>query len=162
MARGDVLNRQLAQRITDSPHTLVVVYPPARPVVTGTAPTTTPLNPLTGPAPTLTVFPTAPTPERPNFSIKCLWLDSFQNATSSTSRFTVNRVGWLAGADALARVLVADAALNAAAPWQDTVFTAAEHVEFQGRRYRVVAVQPLMNSFTAPLTYHVWLTGAAK
>jgi hypothetical protein len=74
----------------------------------------------------------------------------------------VENMGWVAGADAAARVKVSDAALNQSDPYGDTIFTDAEYVEFTGRRYRVLSVQPIAASFVTPYTYYVWLQGAVK
>lgn len=161
--RADILRRRLEARVRSSPHRLTVHYPAIRPVVPAApAPITAPVNPLTGPAPVQTVTPATPTPQKPAVTLTCLWLDSYGGTTNITHEYRVGRVGWLATADALARVLVADAALDVTQPWGETVFDGAEAVEFNGRRYRVLGVQPVSGSFTVPLTYYVWLAGTAR
>jgi hypothetical protein len=121
------------------------------------------VSPLTGPAPTTTVFPTAPTPVKPSVTVDCLWLDSYVSvAGTPVDAIVTGRVGWVQGATALARVAVADAALDPDNYAGDTIFTAADHVEFQGRRYKVIAVEPVAASFRLPVSYHVWLAGGNK
>lgn len=161
MARGDRLNEALARRIRDSVYEITVRYPPPRPADTDVAPADAPVSPLTGPAPVQTVFPAAPVTTADPVTVRCLWLDSYVNAGSPT-KISVNRVGWLASAQALARVLVSDTAVDPENPWGDTIFTGAEAVDFMTMRYRVLAIEPIGSSFAKPLTYHVWLTGAQK
>lgn len=163
MARGDRLNAALARRITDSIYELTVHYPPNRPAPAGSTATSAPTSPLTGTRPTPTIYPATQTPSQPSVSMKCLWLDSYVgDGASANAKISVNRVGWLAGAQALARVLVEDAAVDPDNPWGDTVFTACENVGFMMHRYKVLAIEPIGNSFAKPLTYHVWLHGAQK
>lgn len=160
--RGDRLNAALVDRIRSSVHTLTVIYPVARPVMAGTPPVASaPLSPLTGPAITQVVFPTAAVPDRPSVTLRCLWLDSYTSRMVNSEPIRRNRIGWREGATAVARVLVSDAALTSD-PWGDTVFTGAEIVEHGGHRYRVDAIDAVGSSFSAPLTYHVWLFGAVK
>jgi hypothetical protein len=162
--RGDMVADRLTAWIRASGLTLTVHYPAPRAVVPTTGPVTTPVvapvSPLTGPKPVQTVFPAAVTPAKPAVTLSCLWLDTTVLGPKDMTRVT--RLGWVEGATALARVLVADAALDAAVPTGHTVFTGAEVVEFHGMRYRVLAVEPVGASFRAPLTYHVWLTGGGQ
>ena len=159
--RGDRLNAQLTARIRDSVHTVTVHYPVVRPVMAGAPPAAAPLSSLTGPAETEAVFPITGTPSAPDVTVSCLWLDSYSSRTMTPDSIGHDRVGWRAGATALARVLVSDTALTSD-PWADTIFTGAEVVEHRSHRYRVQAVEPVGASFSEPLTYHVWLTGALK
>jgi hypothetical protein len=91
----------------------------------------------------------------------CLWLDALAAALTPDRR-AQTAVALVAGATALARVRVSDAALDADAPYGDTVFTGCLHVESNGRRYRVLAVEPIAAGHYAPHTYAVWLVGAEK
>ena len=154
MAKGDNLVKRLLARIHESGLQLTVHYPEVRPVATGTTPSATgPVSPLTGPTPSTTVFPTAVTPEKDPVTIDCLWLDSYVGVGGTAADAIItNRVGWVAGATALARVDIADAALEPDNYAGDTIFTAADHVEFQGRRYKVLAVEPVAASFRPPAT----------
>jgi len=160
--KGDILNQRLLDRIRESDLALVVHYPVARVAATTGPGDGTPVNPLTG-TETLIPFPDPVTPAKPDVTLPCLWLDSYLAVgRTSTSDWAVNRIGWVAGATAVARVAITDAALDSDMPFGDTVFTGAESVEFQGRHYRVVSVQPIGSSFRTPVTYLVWLTGAGK
>jgi hypothetical protein len=107
---------------------------------------------------------TSPTTSAAPVTLPCLWLDSFGNLVLSlqTERVKAGLSGWYASATAMARVLVSDAALDPDDPWGDTVFTGADYVEHSGHRYQVVAVDGLGASMGPPVTYYVWLRGAAK
>jgi hypothetical protein len=71
-------------------------------------------------------------------------------------------VGWYADAEAVARVLVEDAALDATNPGAGTVFDGAADVTFMGQSYRVLAVRPIGSSFRLAVSYYVWLKGSTK
>ncbi len=143
MAQGTNVEKRILQRIAGSANSLTVHYPEARPVIPGSTPQAGPVNPLTGPAPTTTVYPTDPVPILPAITIQCLWLDSFKSMGKSLHNITVEKVGWRQGTDAVARVTVAAAALDATDPFGDTIFTGAEFVEFSGQRYDVIQVEPI-------------------
>lgn len=160
MARGDNLNRRLLQRIDESPLVMRVIYPPVRPITVGASPATSLQSPLSGPPPS-TVYPVEPTRQQAAVELKCLWYDAVSGVASALSKDqrAVNLVGWVAGAQALAQVKIADAALSEDDYLGKTVFTAAEAVEFTGHRYRVLAVQPVAAGHRVPTTYYVWLQG---
>lgn len=164
MARGDIIQRRLLERIRTSGLTLTVVYPPSRPALVGSTPTSAPLSPFTGPNPVQDVVDATPVPAKASVSLSCLWLDAYGSPSQSalSDQIRTLRVGWYAGATALARVAVSDAAIDPAKPLDDTVFTGADHVEFQGSKFRLVSVQPVGAGFYAPYTYYVWLVGATK
>jgi hypothetical protein len=156
---------RILDRIATSAVTLTVHYPPARPAVSGsTATTTTPLSPLTGTRPEPTLVPATVTPERAAVTVSCLWLDvaAQQNITFGHDLTRMGLLGWVQGATAQARVAIADCALDADDPYSGTIFDGCEVVVANGRRYRVLGVEPIGPSFQAPYTYAVWLAGAAK
>ena len=161
MPRGDFLEGRLLARIKESSLSLSVHYPPARPAATGASPGAAPLSPLTGPRPTTSVYPGPETPSKPSKTLKCLWYPS-TDFLPHRLRFTPNGTGWAANADAFAQVMVSEAALDPDDPFGDTVFTACERVEYQGHRYRVLAVQPVSAGHRQPATMYVWLVGAQK
>ncbi len=166
MALGDLVRNQVLLRIANSGQTLEVHYPPARVPATGTAPGVTALSsPLTGNPEVPSMVAADPAPKRDAVTLDCLWLDGFGAGVGSDTRIAgvhVDSVGWEAGATALARVAVGDAAMTATEPYGDTVFTDASHVEYQGRRFRVLSVFPVAAGFTTAYTYYVWLKGAVK
>jgi len=165
MAKGDLVRTRILKRIEDSPLTITVNYPPARTPVTGASPATAPSSPLTDDPETHAAIATAPTPGKPAVTLRCIWVDGFGTSVGTDSKLfglDIGATGWVAGADALARVSVVDAAVLATDPYGDTVFTDAEYVGFKTRRYRVLSVHPVGASFVEPYTYYVWLKGAAK
>ncbi len=162
MTQGTNVEKRILTRIAGSANSLVVHYPESRPVITGSTPQAGPVNPLTGPAPTTTVYPTDPVPILPPITVQCLWLDSFKSMGKTKNNLTVENVGWRQGTDAVARVSIKDTALDETDPFGDTIFTGAEFVEFSGQRYDVVQVEPIAASFRAPVTYHVWMKGSVK
>ena len=155
MPRGDAIRRGLTQRIRTANKRLTVHYPPARPPVG--AP---PLNPLGGNDPITTL---APTPSRPPVTIPCEWFDAMNNTQLRLPYEDANRrqVAWVQGATAMARVLMEDAALDPTKPYDTTVFTGAQYVEFEGERWDVVQTTPASSGFTPVLTYFVWLRTAS-
>lgn len=162
MARGDNLSLRLLARIDESDLELTVSYPPPRPAVVATSPGAAPQSPLTGARPTQVVFPTPATPAKPPVTMRCLWYDATRsvNTAVSADRRVMSAVGWVAGADALAQVKVADAALDPADYLGKTAFSGAEAVTFGGHRYRVLGTQPVGAGHRRPTTYYVWLQGA--
>lgn len=167
MARGDALKAQLAARIRASATTLTITYPPLRqqPVInTPEMGEPRPVSPLTGPRTTATMVPVEVTPAKPAVTdIKCLWLDAVVNAMQGREAIdTKLEVGWRAEADAMARVLIEDTALDPDDPYGGTVFDGSDVVLCHGKRWKLVAVEPIGHSFTAPSTYAVWLRGSAK
>ncbi len=164
MPSAENLQRKLLKRIDESALTMTVHYAPARPSVTplgGTA--TAPLNPMTGTPPTRAlVQPVPAAPDRPPVTMSCLWLDvaAARNATLTGDRIQASLGGWVELATAQARVAVRDAALDTDNPWGRTVFDGADYVEAQGRRYKVIGVEPIGASFAHPATYAVWLLGS--
>jgi hypothetical protein len=160
--RGDRLNRALTARIRGSGLEVTAVYAPARPVATGSSPGSMPPSPFTGPPVVPSAVVPAPVPERPATTVDCLWLDAVSTSLAEAARTRLAASGWKQGAEALARVLVADAALDPDDPHGDTIFTNCEAVVFRGHRFRVLAVEPVGAGHRTPLTYHVWLAGAPK
>ena len=164
MPSGRHVAAGIQNRIRRSGMTLTVHYPPVRPVVTGTAPSLVPpRNPLSGTRTAPGAIQTAEVPSRAPVTIKCLWLP-LRSATAQTKggmeEIARDPVGWVEGAECLARVLVAEAALDVTDPYGDTVFKKCEVVEYAGHRYRVLAVRPVAASFRTPDTYYVWVSGA--
>lgn len=157
------INQKVKARIEQSGLTLTVVYPPVRPVASGASPGTLPVNPLTGPAPADGVFITDPAGFQATVTLKCLWLDALTGREATDVVHTEVRnplqAGWAAGATAMARVLVEEAALDATNPYAGTKLDAADHVEFRGARFRIMQITPVGASFGPPTTYHVWLVG---
>jgi hypothetical protein len=97
----------------------------------------------------------------------CLWLDTISLTSASRLGFGSDAVnfpaaGWVQGATAMARVLVDDAAVDPDDPSAGTKFDACEEVEFQGKRYRILQIDPISASFSLAYTYAVWLHGAVK
>lgn len=162
MPRGESLNARLARLIRESPLELTVEYPGARPVAPGTTPGAAPVSPFTGGTPTQQVYPAVETPSLPPVTMPCLWYDGFGGLETSLGRSRIDKglVGWVEGAEALARVLAEHAASDPTDPLKPTVFTNAVRVVFKTHRYRVMAVQPLSQGTGVPLTYHIWLQGA--
>lgn len=162
MARGDVLNARLLERIATSELSLTVQYPAARATASGSSPGPAPVNPLTGTNPAPTVFPAAVTPAKPAVTLKCLWLDVTTQIPAPLNKEArvIEAVGWIDGLQAVARVAVSDAAIDATDPLGDTVFTDCLKVVFQGHDYKVLTVKPLSASFRMPVTYYVGLTSA--
>lgn len=163
MPRGTALNNRLAARIKSSAVSLDVIYPRIRVATPIAVPTTAPVSPLTGPKTTATLVPGTTTPAKPTVKgIPCLWLDATANAMQSRERINTDLdTGWRAGAEAMARVLIADAALYPDAPYAGNVFDGSDSVVAHGKMWKVVAVEPIGHSFTAPTTYAVWLKGTA-
>lgn len=150
--------RQLAARIAQSEHSVTIIFPAARTPVDGTV-ADAPLNPFAGtslPAPKLLEAPT--TPIRAPLTLKCLWLDSPSSATAQSRQNVVEKLGWYADSDAVARVLASDIVT---APGQ-TCFDACDHVEHLGRHFVVLHVTPLGSSFAVPSSYTVWLKTARR
>ena len=158
------INAAVVQRIRDSGLQLTVVYPPARAAATGTAPGPSPVSPLTGPAPAYEVIDAAPTPAKASVTVACLWLDASVGVDSTLHQNRVSQLDgvWLEGAQARARVVVADVLETATDAYGDTIFTGCDHVLYQGHRYKVLSVQPVGASFAPPATLYVWLVGASK
>lgn len=158
MARGDILRAALANRIRTSDATLDVHYPPARP-----APALSPAaSLLTGPRQPLSLLVAPVVEDRPPVcGIKCLW-DDLQRITNQRDRAVYESVGWVEGAHAYVRVLVADTALNPANPYDGTIFDDMAYITHVGRRYRRLQTDPIGNSFSPPYTYALWLHGAAN
>lgn len=162
--RPALLQQQLLlARIAESEVQLSVHYAPARPPAAGSSPSATrPANPLTGTiAPPKAIQP-ALEPAKPAVTMNCLWLDTASVGELTRGATHQDEKGWLRGADALARVAISDAAVDPDQPNGATVFDDCEHVERDGRRFRVLKVEPVGPSFAAPCTYSVWLTGAVK
>lgn len=154
------IHARVTKRIDESELTLTVVYPPVRPVASGTSPGTAPVNPLSGPATTEVVFPTDPTGYKASVTMPCLWLDAL--SSSRTGIRSAVQTGWLEGATAMARVLARDCAVDVTNAEAGTVFDAADHVVFNGTRYRVLQTTPIGASFGMPISYHVWLLGIRR
>lgn len=165
--RGDRVAARLEARIAASEIELTVHQPPARAASPGAAPTGAapagrPASPLTGTlAPQAVTLPDEGPPVDAPVTMKCLWLDATSAATSRDQR-TQTLVGLVQGATAVVRVRAADALVDPDAPEAGTVFDTCLYVESQGRRYRVLATEPVAASFYRPHTYAVWLSGAVK
>lgn len=171
---GHTVEQRVLERIAASEHVLTVHYPAVITTASGSSPTpTAPLSPLTGAATALVAVGPAPTPRLPPVDLRCLWLDAHSGVSESmrVDRRSVRTLGWVQGANALARVAVSPhadlgitrgAAVDPEAPYGDTVFTGCEVVEYLARRYRVISVQPMGSSFRLPATYYVWLESATK
>lgn len=147
-------------RIRRSAYRVLVHYPPDRPALSGGGPVARPLNPLSG-AFTAPTYSGGMEPEErePPVAMPCLFHDSATLASSEDYRRTIAGA-YVAGANALLRVLVDDAALDPEEPLRGTVFDGSAWVECRGQRFRVLKVEPVGPSFRLPRTYHVWLSGA--
>lgn len=160
------INARLAERVRNSSETLTVHYPVLLAPVTGVAPiASTPVSPLLGPEETPVLLEAVEgTPSQDPVTLSCLWTDAYGNLVVDV-RGEVRKageLGWYANADALARVLVEDAAVDADKPWGDTVFEASAYVEHAERRFVVLAVEPVGASMGPPVSYYVWLRGGTK
>lgn len=159
MAKGDRAKAGVLTRIATSKHSITIKYPAVRTPATGSA--QPPIAPLTGPAPAPTVLPgVAPTPVKPDKTMKCLWYDSPTEAALgvNSNRRGYGAVGWRQGAQALIRVAVQDAALDLTKPYGKTVFDECEAVEHHGLRYRVLGLTRSDAGFADAYSYYVWLT----
>jgi len=161
--RGDMLNERLLDRIRNGLE-MTVAYPEERPAVTGSSPTSTPVNILTGTRQTPAVYPVSGTPIRPAVTLKCLFYPAYGSVPGQAGRnkHYIDTVGWQADADALAQVEIAEAALDEDDYRGDTVFTGCDHVEVSGHHYRVLSVVPIGPGHRDPVSYYVWLKGNAK
>lgn len=164
MPNAKMVKQRLLQRIAQSEHALTVVYPPGKPAAIGVSPGTGPVSPLTGPTQTLQAIATPPTPAKPSVTVQCLWYDAFLGGVGqlNQARVDVGPVGWVQGAECLARVDIQDAAIDAQDPSGNTIFTGADYVTHFGHHYRVMSVIPVGAGFIQPYTYYVWLQGATK
>lgn len=157
MPNASIQAAQITKRINESANSLTVVFPAARVPATGTSPGSTLPNPLLGPA---TSTPTLVQPDRTPMhapvTMKCLWQFGQANDRFMGSKFDAQ--GWHAEADALARVTVADAET---APGK-THFDACDHVEFNGRHFVVIQVNPMGPGFAAAHSYSIWLKTQRK
>ena len=161
----NILNLQtrLIKRIENSGLNVTVHYPPVRDVAAGSSPGAAPVNPLTGDTTPAGVFPTDPVGYLPTVTLKCLWMDALTGREATDVAHTelrkVHAAGWVVGATSMARVLVSEAALDAANPYAGTVFDGASHVEHLGARFKVLQITPITAGFAMPVSYHVWLVG---
>lgn len=163
MPSANFVRARVLERIARSEHMLTVHYPPGRPVLTGTAPGAAPVSPLTGPAQVLEVFASDPTPAQASVTVKCLWLDTWSvMGGAQNGRIDAQLVGWVQGAEAMARLALSDVILDAQDPQGDTIFTAADYVEKDGHRFKILSCKPIGNGFTQPYSVYVWLHGAQK
>jgi hypothetical protein len=167
MARGDRMNAALTKRIQTSQRTLTIHYPPVKTAATGIAPGAAPLKPLTGdPPPQLFIDTSTETPVKPSKTMPCLWSDSFHTIKTRTSTALAksNRefgsIGWVEGAEALARVLLTDAAVDPNDLNGPTVFSEILYLESAGRRYKVLGEDRISKGFTDAISCYVWLMGA--
>lgn len=167
MARGDRMNAAIRTRILTSGQSLTVHYPLVVAPATGTAPGPAPLRPLTGtPATPKLIDNTVGTPSKPPKTMPCLWADAFYTVkTRAASALSggardFGRVGWIEGAEAMARVLLEDVAQDPADPTGPTVFSEISYVEFQGRHYKVMGQDRIAAGFRDPISMYVWLMGA--
>jgi len=167
MARGDRLNLALRTRILTSGQEITVHYPPVKTPATGTAPGPAPLNPLTGAPPTQQMVVTSSsTPSQPPKTMPCLWHDAFYTVKTRAAsaldggKRAFERLGWVEGAEAMARVLLEDILLDPTNSASATLFSQIDHVEFRGRRYHVMGEDRISSGFQEPITAYVWLIGA--
>lgn len=160
---SDMIDVAITRRITDSPLSITLVFPPVIPVVSGSVPGTAPLHPLTGPTTSREVIEDVPTPGETSVIMPCLWLDVAtggeltDRTTEEARRF--QQLGWIASASAVARVLVSDAADDPTDPYGDTKFKRCSYVTYRNQPYRVLQVVPFSSGSKLPITYHVWLVG---
>lgn len=156
---GQAASAGVLARIKSSAHTITVTYPPVRVAVTTGDPSVPPLAPLTGPAKVEAVRPATTTSVKPAVTINCLWYDNSSAVLNAPKeRRVFEPVGWRQDAQALARVAVSDAALDAAKPYDGTIFDACDTVQHFGQVYRVLQVTQAENGSNLPATYYVWLT----
>lgn len=163
MARGDILKASLRKRINEGKQELTVHYPPARTAPTGTAPglSTGLVSPLTGVVSQPTLVQQEITPAKDPVTMKCIWTDRTSLMVSMDNR-AVQQLGWIESARAMARVLVEDAAIDPDEPSKGTIFVDASYVEHEGRRFRVLQIDPIGIGTLAAYSYAVWLIGAEK
>jgi hypothetical protein len=159
--RGDLIVQRVERMIANSPLTLTVHYPPNAPAPSSTTVAGRPASPLTGTLKAETVLTPAAAPSQPPVTMQCLWYDLLYVA-ASRGKAIETVLALVPGAQVLARVRVADAALDPDTPAGKNVFEASDHVEHLGARYRVLDVRPVAAGILPPHTYYVWLTGAPR
>jgi hypothetical protein len=162
VARGDQLRARMQARIANSVHRLTVRYGPERPTALGSTPTAAPPSPLTGLAAPLIINPPALTPDRPSVTMPCLWLDAYIGLSRGGDAALQRRTGWVQNATALARVLLTDGLVDPTDLNGPTVFDAAEFIEFNGRKFRLIATELIGSSFAPADSLHVWLEGSHR
>jgi hypothetical protein len=158
MPKGDAVAAAIAARVRASDETIVLAFPSARAALP-TGPAALPASPMTGAAPAITLAGTAPAPEWPPRTVQCLWLDAPLSETPDPWVRDA-RVGWVDGAQALARVLWADVAIDADDPAEGTWVDRAQDVQHRGTAWRVIRIERMGPSFRAPHSVSVWLKGA--
>lgn len=156
------IRARIRERIANSTNRLTVVYSPPRPVVDGTSPAAAPPSPLTGVLPESDINAPAPVPEIASREMPCLWLDAYLGLRNGADRIVQSRTGWRQEATALARVRLEDGLVDVANPAGPTHFDTADHVEYRGMRFQVIATEPVGPSFDTPDSLHVWLSGAHR
>ncbi len=161
--RGDALNGRLLGRIRNGLE-LTVIYPDVRPAPTGTSPTSAPVNVLTGTRHQTAVYDPTPSPAKPPVTIKCLWYAAYGSVSGAAGRdrHHITSVGWQEGADVMAQVEIATAALDPTDYRGNTIFTGCHRVVKDGHHYNVLSVIPVGPGHRDPVVYYVWLSGASK
>jgi len=160
MSRGQALGERIIARIRESPFSLTVHFPAQRQVATGSSPTSAPVSPLTRPYTAQAITPPE-TPSRAPLDMPCLWYSGYDGSSTAVRRGELTRGGftWRQDADAMARVLSTDAELDPLQPYGESVFSRCTHVEFQGKQYKVVGVNPVTSGWKQATSLHVWFTG---
>ena len=159
MARGDLVEAGVAQRIQASALTLTVHFPPERNVVSGEAPISRPLNPFLGPLDEPQYIMSGSPPSEPPVTMRCLFYDALALQSGKTEYRHHGLGVYVAEAEAVARVLVEDVMSGAIVSGAGTIFDGCDYVECRGSRYQVRKVEPIAAGFRVPVTLHVWLVG---
>lgn len=158
------LHTRLANRIRASSHTVTLVFPVAvAPVAVSGTPGAMPASPLTGIRPVNTLVPQVVTRVQDDLTMPCLWYHAPDATIATALRHDVAHqdvLGRHTDVQAVAEVLLADAAVDAADPYGPTYFDSVEHVEHGGQTYRVVEARPAGAGFAAPVALFVYLIGA--
>jgi hypothetical protein len=156
MARGSAIDAGLTRRIRTSPHTITVEFRDTPPVVA-----TPVVNPF--PKQTLSALtPTpAPTPVATALTVACLWHDRpTDDSNPGALQAAPIAGGWYEEATALARVLVADIALDVNNPGAGTTLDNAVRVLFNGKAYELLNLTPVAAGFRVATSYALWLRGS--
>lgn len=149
---------RVRQRIRSSEYRLTVVYPLLVSKPTGVSPISLPVSPL--------MRTPNPTPEndeykervQPEVTMPCLFTEVSLIGDLRKDRLSAEVGGWTRETTAVARVDTADAD----SPTGGTVFDGCDHVEVEGRRYKVLNVVRQAAGTTRDGTYYVLLQGALK
>jgi hypothetical protein len=159
MARGDLVEAGVIQRIQNSALSLTVHFPPERNVVSGEAPLSRPLNPFLGPLEEPEYELPSGVPSADPVTMRCLFYDTLSIAGARSEHRDYGIGVYVAEAEAVARVLVSDAVSGSIVSGAGTVFDGCDYVECRGKQYQVRKVEPVAAGFRVPVTLHVWLVG---